>query len=77
MKRFNVKRFIADCGGVRVVAEKLEKTRTAPYRMINKRLMNTQQIERLLDHHPDINLHAYFEDADASSDDNGSNEARP
>jgi DNA invertase Pin-like site-specific DNA recombinase len=72
MKFFNVRRFIADCGGVRQVASELGKTRTAPYRLIAKRQMSTRQIEQLLAFHPEIDVNTYFEDENANSD-----EARP
>lgn len=64
MRNFNAKKFIADCGGVRRVAEVLGKTRTAPYRMITTGLMNTRQFERLLTDNPNLNLNHYFEEQD-------------
>ena len=60
--KFNAKRFIKDIGGVKVVAEALNKPRTAPYRMINTRYMTSWHFEKLKDVNPDVCIDDYFED---------------
>lgn len=62
MKKFNVERFIKDCGGPRKVAETLNKHRTAPYRMIYNGLMNTKHLEILLARHTHLKIELYFEE---------------
>ena len=60
--RFNAKKLIDDCGGVREVAELLGKPRTAPYRMMSTRYMTTWHFEELKKANPSLNIDDYFED---------------
>ena len=60
--KFNAKRFIKDIGGVKVVAEALNKPRTAPYRMINTRYMRSWHFENIIDVNHDVFIFDYFED---------------
>ena len=60
--RFNAKKLIDDCGGVREVAELLGKPRTAPYRMMSTRYMTTWHFEELKKANPSLNIDHYFED---------------
>jgi len=59
--RFNAKKFIADCGGVRKVAKILDKSRTAPYRMMQTGYMTSWHFEKIKSAVPNINIDNYFE----------------
>jgi|TARA_R100001086_G_C11761117_1_gene238153 predicted DNA-binding transcriptional regulator AlpA len=59
--KFNAKKFIQDCGGVKEVSKLLGKTRTAPYRMISTGYMTTWHFEKIKIKKPNIKIDDYFE----------------
>jgi thymidylate synthase ThyX len=73
MAKFDAKKLIDDCGGPRAVAEQLGKARTAPYRMIRTRFMNTHQLEKLIENNPNLNLNHYFEETTDATKTKGGN----
>ena len=71
MLTFNAKRLVADCGGVRAVADTLGKTRTAPYRMMRTGYVGTNTLAELLTRNPHLNLNDYFETHTHDKETNG------
>tara|TARA_B100000745_G_C19951203_1_gene321115 strand:+ start:240 stop:512 length:273 start_codon:yes stop_codon:yes gene_type:complete len=59
--KFNAKKFINDCGGPNQIAHMLEKSRTAPYRMMNTRYMTTLHFEQLKNASIHLKIDDYFE----------------
>lgn len=60
--KFNARRLVEDCGGIREIARQLGKSRTEPYRWIRSGYMHTRQFEMIKAVYPDLDLNHYFDD---------------
>lgn len=67
--RLDVERLVKDLGGPSAVAAMTGKPRTAPYRWMKTRYVNSQVLERIKNARPEMNLDDYFieEDSEASN----------
>ena len=61
MIKFNVRNFIKDLGGAKLVAKQVGVVRTAPYGWINQGFVSTRYIEKIIAKNPGISIDQYFE----------------